>query len=296
MPEAPMITFESVTRDFGGTRALHGVDLEIPADTVVGVLGPNGGGKTTLLRHVPGLILPTSGTVKTFGHEAARLDDTQLSRIGYVSQETELLSWLSCGELMAYLRTGQPRWNQDLATRLQQAFDIDPKQRIAALSTGQRQRLAILVGMAHEPDLLLLDEPASALDPIARQDFLDLLIGMVLVPGRTILISSHILTDVEKVIDRVLILAAGRVQFFGTLDDLRETFHRVEILTTEAAVPAIGGTLCADRHGSRTVLTIGERTQAEVQADLARHGLDGKIQPLTFEEIYKAVVTGGLAC
>jgi len=295
MSDAPVVRFEHVTRDFGATRALHDILLEIPTDTVVGVLGPNGGGKTTLLRHIPGLALPTSGTVTTFGVPAARLDDARLSRIGYVSQETELLAWLTCGELIAYVQAGQPRWNHDLADRLVREFEIDLRRRIGALSTGQRQRLAILLGVAHEPDLLLLDEPASALDPIARQDFLDLLIGMVQEAGRTILISSHILTDVEKVIDRVLILAEGRVRYFGTMDDLRESFHRVELTAASGDLPAdltLEGALGVERSGRRVVVTVGGRTREQVLAEVGKLGLQSAASHLDFEAIYRAVVGG----
>jgi ABC-2 type transport system ATP-binding protein len=292
MNETPVVKLEHVTRDFGATRALQDINLEIPGDTVVGVLGPNGGGKTTLLRHMAGLALPTSGTVTTFGADAARLDDARLSRIGFVSQETELLGWLDCGELIAYVRAGQPRWNDDLADRLVREYEIDRRKRIGSLSSGQRQRLAILLGVAHEPDLLLLDEPASALDPIARQDFLDLLIGMVQVPGRTILISSHILTDVEKVIDRVLILVAGRVRYFGTLDELRESFHRVEITDAGEDQPAIVGAVNVERSGRSTLVTIEGRTRDQVLAEMARLGLAGSVTPLTFEEIYRALAGG----
>lgn len=258
MSDIPAVRFAGVTRHFGATCALRGIDLEIPADTVVGVLGPNGGGKTTLLRHIPGLLLPSSGTVTTLGADAARLDDGRLARIGYVSQETPLLGWVTCGELIAYVRAGHPRWNDDLARRLADTFAIDPRRRVGSLSTGERQRLAILIGVAHEPDLLLLDEPASALDPIARQEFLDLVIGMVQVPGRTILISSHILTDVEKVIDRVLILVDGAVRWFGTLDDLRETHHRVD------------------------GVVVAGRTREQLDA----HAV---VTPLSFEEIYGVI-------
>ncbi len=292
MSDALVVEFSHLTKDFGSARALSDLCLEIPSNTVVGVLGPNGGGKTTLLRHIPGLALPTTGKVTTLGVEAARLDDARLCRIGYVSQETELLGWLNCGELIAYIRAGQPRWNHDLAERLVREFEIDLHKRIGALSTGQRQRLAILLGVAHEPDLLLLDEPASALDPIARQDFLDLLIGMVQVPGRTILISSHILTDVEKVIDRVLILVDGRARFYGTLDNLRESHHRVNLAAGNGDLPALAGALDVTRHGRDASVIVGGRTQDQVLAELGKLGLRGEVTPLTFEEIYR-VVAGG---
>jgi ABC-2 type transport system ATP-binding protein len=292
MSDNAVVEFARVTRDFGATRALHDVELAIPPDTVVGVLGPNGGGKTTLLRLIPGLGLPSSGTVTTFGRESSRLDDDRLARIGYVSQEAELLGWLTCGELIAYVRAGQPRWNHDLAERLQREFAIEPRQRIGALSVGQRQRLAILLGVAHEPDLLLLDEPAAALDPVARQDFLDVLIGLVQVPGRTILIASHILTDVEQVIDRVLILVGGHVRYYGTLDDLRESHHRVESTTAGDELPALGGALTANRDGRHAVTLVGGRTREQVLAEVASLGLHAEVTPLTFEEIYRAVVGG----
>ena len=294
MSDQAVVQFQGVRKRYGRTVALDGVDLAIPPDTIVGVLGPNGGGKTTLLRHVPGLLLPTAGTVTTFGTRADRLDATQMARIGYVSQESELVGWLSTGEMIDFVRASQPRWNQALAERLARGFDLDPSKRVSALSTGQRQRLAILLAVAHEPDLLLLDEPAASLDPVARQDFLALLMEMIQTSGRAILISSHILTDIEKVVDRVLILDGGRVQYHGTLDDLRDRYHRVELQAAGAPLPAtlpLAGVRRLERDDRTAIATIADRSREDILRELAGLDCRSRVENLEFEDIYRLIVT-----
>ncbi|MBE0564888.1 MAG: ABC transporter ATP-binding protein, partial [Krumholzibacteria bacterium] len=237
MNEQPVARLRGVSKHYGATRALADVTLDILPGTIVGVLGPNGSGKTTLLGHVPGLLLPTAGTVETFGQPAARLDDAALARIGYVSQEPRLMEWLTVGETIDFVRAGRPRWDEALAQRLLKDFALDAGKRVGALSPGLRQRLAILLAVAPQPDLLLLDEPAASLDPVARHDFLLLLMELIQDGGRTILISSHVLSDVEKVVDTVLVINGGRVHCHQPLDELRETYHRVDLAAVAGELP-----------------------------------------------------------
>ena len=240
MSEQPVVRLRGVSKRFGTTLALNDVSLDIMPGTIVGVLGPNGSGKTTLMGHLPGLLLPTAGTVETFGTPAARLDDAQLGRIGYVSQEPRLMDWLTVAELTDFVRAGRPSWDDALATRLLKDFGLDPDKSVSALSPGLRQRLAILLAVAPRPDLLLLDEPAASLDPVARHDFLQLVMELIQDGDRTILISSHVLSDVEKVVDTVLVINNGQLHCHQPLDELRETYHRVDLTRRQrrAARPA----------------------------------------------------------
>ena len=159
---------------------------------IIGLLGANGSGKSTLLRHMIGLYPPSAGQCVTFGVDAAKLSPAELGRIGYVHQEGELLEWMKVSQLIRYAAAYYPTWNHDLEAEYIRDFELPLKQRIGSLSPGQRQKVAILLAIGFEPELLILDEPAAGLDPIARSDFLDLLLKIIQDGNRTIIISSHI--------------------------------------------------------------------------------------------------------
>ena len=190
------VEIKCLTKRFKKKTALDAVNWNVMPGRIIGLLGSNGAGKSTLIRHIIGLYLPSAGTCNTFGCEAAKLGPEQLARIGYVHQEGELLDWMTAGQLIRYVAAYYPQWNKDLEERYIEDFEIDLKDRVVSLSPGQRQKLAILLAIGHEPELLILDEPASALDPLARAQFLDWLLQIIQQKGRTILISSHILSDV----------------------------------------------------------------------------------------------------
>lgn len=294
MTEQPVVRLRGVSKLYGATRALDDVSLDIAAGTIVGVLGPNGSGKTTLLGHLPGLILPTSGTVETFGVPAARLGDAELARIGYVSQEPRLPEWLTVAETIEFVRTGRAGWDAALAKRLLADFELDPARSVGALSPGLRQRLAILVAVAPRPELLILDEPAASLDPVARHDFLRLLMELIQDQGRTILISSHVLSDVEKVVDSVLVINGGQVHCHQPLDDLREAYHRVDVMAIGADLPdplPLPGLLTVSGDRRRAMAVCGHVPRQQVEAAARALGVEAKVRGLEFEEIYRLIAT-----
>jgi ABC-2 type transport system ATP-binding protein len=233
----PFVQMSGVSKAFGSTRALDGVDLTIPPGRIIGLLGANGAGKSTLLRTIIGLYLPDSGKVVTFGRVARDLGPHQLARIGYVHQEGELLDWMTVGQLIRYVAAYYPSWNEDLECKYIADFSVNVNARVGSLSPGERQKVAILIAIGFEPELLILDEPASALDPIARARFLDLLLELIQTEGRTIVISSHILSDVEKVIDHVIIMDGGRIIRDSSFDDLREEYSRVRLTALHGSLP-----------------------------------------------------------
>jgi ABC-2 type transport system ATP-binding protein len=292
---APVISVRNLSKEYGKTRALSGVTLDIEPGQVVGVLGPNGSGKTTLLKHIIGLLRPSHGHVLTIGTEALDLDGAQMSRIGYVSQESELLDWLTVGETIDLARAHHAGWDSELAATLLEKFELGRGKKVGGLSLGNKQRLGIVLGVSHRPELLLLDEPAASLDPVVRQDFLDLLMELIQDCERTILISSHILTDVEKVIDQVLIMDRGAVHCFQPLDDLREEYFRVQLDAVGGELPAelnLTGTKHLKREGAGAIVTVHNPDRARLEAETGQLGCRVQIRNLDFEEIYRLVVTG----
>lgn len=291
----PIIKIESLTKRFKKKIALDSVNLDIFPGGIIGLLGPNGCGKSTLIRHIIGLYLPTSGSCNTFGKDTAKLNSREFSRIGYVHQEGELLEWMKVEQLIRYVRSYYPNWNRELELRYVQNFEITMKDRVGSLSPGQRQKLAILLAIGHDPDLLILDEPASALDPIARSQFLKLLLQMVQKEGKTILISSHILTDIEKIINHVIIMKDGRIIENKGLDNLLERYQRVHLTRIDKPLPEIlpfERILSCQRDDYRAVLILEIPDSDFDFIKYYSEKMDCRIDfhPLPLEEFYKIIM------
>jgi ABC-2 type transport system ATP-binding protein len=197
-------------------------------------------------------------------------------------------------QLIRYVSAYYENWNQDLEARYIEDFEISIKDRVGALSPGQRQKLAILLATGFEPELLILDEPASALDPIARSRFLDMLLHIIQDESRTIIISSHILSDVEKVIDHTLIMRQGRILRDCSFDDLREQFLKVTLTSQNGDLPAqlpFENMIDCQRDSTKAVLTLQNVSQDKLGEKAAILNCDIETRPLSLEEIYKAVIS-----
>ena len=189
--------------------------LTIPAGQVVGLVGPNGAGKTTLLQLAAGLLTPTSGTITVLGGQPGTAAPAQLARVGFVAQDAPVYARLS---VAGHLRMGawlNPGWDGELAERRISQLGLDPRQRAGSLSGGQRAQLALTLAVAKRPELLLLDEPVASLDPLARREFLQSLMEVVAEHGTSVVLSSHLIADLERVCDYLVVLAASRVQLAG---------------------------------------------------------------------------------
>ncbi|MEH0168448.1 ABC transporter ATP-binding protein [Roseateles microcysteis] len=218
---------QGVQVDFGAQQVLRGIDWQLLPGQVVGLLGRNGCGKTTLLETLLGLREPTAGTAMLFGQPVAGLDDAARARIGYVPQQAELFEWLTPAQLLAYFRSFYPQWNEAKVEGLMSRWDIARDKPIARLSGGQKQRLSIIRALAHEPDLLVLDEPVASLDPAGRRDFLRELVEQVIDRGTTVVFSTHILSDLERVAFNIAFLSQGRIALQAPLDELLESCRLV---------------------------------------------------------------------
>jgi len=220
-----VVEVSELTRRFGAKAALVSVSLTVPRGTVYGLVGENGAGKTTLIKHVLGLLRAETGTVRVFGRDPVEDPVGVLSRVGYLSEQNDLPGWMRVDELMRYSRAFRPTWDDAYAEELRAAFALDPAAKVGSLSRGQGARLGLLVALAYRPELLVLDEPSSGLDPIVRRDILEAVVRTIAHEGRTVLFSSHLLDEVERVADRVTMISRGRVALSGTLAALKESHH-----------------------------------------------------------------------
>ena len=221
----PVIDVSALTRRFGATTALASVSMSLPRGAVYGLVGANGAGKTTLIKHILGLLRAKSGSVRVFGLDPVADPVGVLSRIGYLSEENDLPGWMRVDELLRYSRAFYPAWDDGYADELRHTFALDPTARITNLSKGQKARAGLLIALAHQPELLVLDEPSSGLDPIVRRDILGAVIRTIAAEGRTVLFSSHLLDEVEEVADHVTMLSRGQVVLSAPLDAIKES-HR----------------------------------------------------------------------
>ena len=221
-----VISVTELTRRFDSATALDSVSLSLPRGAVYGLVGANGAGKTTLIKHIMGLLRAQSGSVRVFGLDPVADPVGVLSRIGYLSEENDLPGWMRVDELIRFSRAFYPAWDDDYAEELRQSFALDPAAKIKNLSKGQKARAGLLIALSYRPDLLVLDEPSSGLDPIVRRDILGAIIRTIADEGRTVLFSSHLLEEVEQVADHVTMIDRGKIVLSGALDAIRE-MHRV---------------------------------------------------------------------
>jgi ABC-type multidrug transport system ATPase subunit len=235
--EAPVIDIRNLSRRFGANDALSEVSLTIPRGVVFGLVGTNGAGKTTLIRHAMGLLRPQRGSVSVFGLDPVSHPTAVLARIGYLSELNELPEWMRVEELIHFTRAFYPSWDDSYARSLQRMFELDPGKQIQQLSKGQRARVGLLLALAYRAELLILDEPSSGLDPLVRRDILRAVIETIVQEGRTVLFSSHLLEEVERVADHVAIIERGRIIQNEPLEQLKSHYHRL-VLHFDSALAA----------------------------------------------------------
>jgi ABC-2 type transport system ATP-binding protein len=218
--DAVAIRTSALGKRYGSRWALQDCTLEIPAGSVTALVGPNGAGKTTLLHMVIGLVDPTSGTVEVFGHSPRRAAKDVLPRLGFVAQDHPLHRNLTIADTLAYGRKLNPSWNQPLAASRVDRLGLSLKQKVGRLSGGQQAQVALTLALAKEPRLLLLDEPVASLDPLARREFLNAVMEVVVDDGITVVLSSHIVAELERVCDHLITLAQGATQLTGSISDI----------------------------------------------------------------------------
>jgi ABC-2 type transport system ATP-binding protein len=260
--------------------ALRDCTLEIPGGRVVGLVGPNGAGKTTLLQLAVGLLAPTAGTIAVLGDPPAT-GPAQLARVGFVAQETPLYAGLSVAD---HLRAGawlNPGWDSGLAERRIEGLGIDPGQRAGKLSGGQRAQLALTLATAKRPELLVLDEPVASLDPLARRDFLRSLMDATAEHGVSVILSSHLVADLDRVCDYLIVLVASRVRVAGEVDTLLATHHRLSGPRRDPAALPDSWQVIEDSHTDKQS-TFVVRTSDPI------HDPAWTVRPLTVEDLVLA--------
>ncbi len=285
-----VIEIAGLTRTFGTKTALDNVSLAVPTGTVMGLVGENGAGKTTLIKHILGLLRAQTGSVRVLGRIPVDDPVGVLSQIGYLSEEDNLPGWMRVHELLRYARAFYPTWDDAYADSLRQEFGLDPKAFVKNMSKGQRARAGLTIALAYRPPLLVLDEPSSGLDPIVRRDILGAIIRTIADEGRTVLFSSHLLGEVERVSDQVAMIKSGKIVFCETMDEIKKTYNRITLRfsTPRETAPRMDGAL--DWHGGGhewSSVCRGRSEQIEAMAmDEGAHIV--ALAPASLDEIFVA--------
>ncbi len=217
---------DGLGKRYGSKWALRDCALEVPSGSVTALVGPNGAGKTTLLQLAVGLSEPSAGSIRVLGYSPREDAGSMLARIAFVAQEHPLYRNLTVGETMTFGRKLNPSWNDEIALGRLERLDLPLGQKVGRLSGGQQAQVALTLALAKRPELLILDEPVASLDPLARREFLQSVMEAVAETGLTVVLSSHIVTDLERVCDHLVILSAGRTQLVGQIDEILSS-HRL---------------------------------------------------------------------
>lgn len=283
-----VLEMRAVSKMYSGRSVLDRLNLEIPAGSVVGLLGKNGAGKTTLLRCALGLARPQHGSVTILNEPAWNLSASCKEHLGYVPQNPQLYPWMQVRHILAYTGSFYLRWNPKLVERLVREWEIPLARRAGTLSVGELQKLAIVLALGHEPALLVLDEPVASLDPAARREFLKVVLDIAAGGTRSVIFSTHITSDLERVADRVAILQQGQISFFGELGELKDQIKRLR-LTSRHAFPErfeLPGILSQRIEGNLALVTTRRLTPELVEQIESQWQAKVEVQDLNLEEIF----------
>jgi ABC-2 type transport system ATP-binding protein len=270
-------------KQYGRRWALTDCTLSVPAGHVAGLVGPNGAGKTTLLNLATGMLEPTTGSIEVLGGQPAA-SAAQLAKVGYVAQDTPVYAGLTVADHLRLGAAMNPAWDADVARGRIDRLQLDPKQKAGKLSGGQRAQLALTIAVAKRPELLILDEPIASLDPLARREFLQGLMEATAEHGLTVVLSSHLVEDLERICDYLVVLIAGRVQLAGEVDDLLASHY---LLTGPRRDPT---TLPA----SQQVITashVGRQSSLLIRSEEPVHDPAWTVDPVGIEDLVIAYMS-----
>jgi len=269
---------------YEGSNALNGIDLALEPGSVLGLIGRNGAGKSTLIRAMLGLLEPLAGEARVFGEPALQLSDAAKARIAYVPQQPEALAWLTAQQMLDFVGRFYPRWDKAFVTNTLERWRIQPNKLLAKLSPGERQRVDLIRALASQPELLVLDEPAAALDPVARRELLREVALRAGESGTTVLFSTHIVSDLERVASEVAFLHQGKLLMRCSVDETKERYARLW-LPGKMSAAAPTQSLSRRRHDDGSLSLVVERDASGHWPEAAR--LPGaRVDALGLEDLF----------
>jgi len=285
------IAVQGLVKRFGRKRVLEEVTIEVPRGKTYAFLGRNGAGKTTTIRILMGLDKGDAGNVSVLGLSPGKDAMEIRRRVGYMAEDQTMFGWMRVSETLGFVGAFYPTWDAGLADTLVKRFELPERTRVKALSKGQNCRLALLLALAHRPEVVILDDPTLGLDPIMRKEFLRDVVGFLQGGGTTVFFSSHLLYEVEPIADMVGILEGGRMIVQEETEQLREKVKRLVLPAQEyEKIGSLPGTLDAEVRGTQAAVVVEDVSEAERAA--AQAGVRVQVDDLNLDEIFEAYVIG----
>ncbi|WP_435276355.1 ABC transporter ATP-binding protein [Psychrobium sp. nBUS_13] len=284
-----IIKINNVAKSYKSQQVLQALDWEINEGDIVGLLGKNGAGKSTLLKSMLNLSEIDDGSITLFGESHLNLSTDVKSKLGYVPQENDEISWLTVKELIKFRKQFYTQWSDEKVDKLVEQWSIDLDKDVGDLSPGQMQRLLIILALAPMPTLMVLDEPAASLDPAARRLFLKEIISLASEEKVTVIFSTHITSDLERVANKVAILDQGKIRYFDDLDNAKENVVSLSINQqyTDITVPHL---LRVKQQNKRLQCVVSKLDQNWL-TEMEEQGVDVTVNPLGLEDIFLEITT-----
>ena len=296
-----LLEFHQVSRSFGRSQALKNASFRVPAGSITALLGPNGAGKSTALRIALNLLRPSSGEARVLGADSRKLGPAELARIGYVAEGMELPDWMTVDQFLAWCRPLYPKWDSDLERELSKQFALPGDRKLRHLSRGQRMKAALISALAYRPELLVLDEPFSGLDPLVRDEFITGLLELAGGEGFSVVLSSHDIEEVDRLADHVVMLNHGEVLLDESTESLLARHRRVEVLLPEnfGNLPSLPDTWIAPQSSGRVLRFADTAHDPAGFQQTAAKVFPGcpppDVQPYRLRELFVTLVRAGKA-
>jgi len=294
--DPPAIAVQGLSKKYDRRMVVDDLRFEVPTGSVCGFLGRNAAGKSTTIRMLMNLLDPTAGKALLLGLDCRKEHQALMQRVGYVAESPVLYDWMKVREIVRFTASFYAKWNQSSVHSLLQRFGIDAEQKVKNLSRGTYAQLALVLAMGHDPQLLILDEPATGLDVVVRRDFLESIIQLIQQEGRTVLFSSHLVHEVERVADQIVMIEGGRLLIAMGIDDLKRGIVRLVVRGKSAnTLVGLPGILRSSTDGGDLVLTVQDR-DGRTRKAIQESGNDVvEVIGLSLEEIFVDLV-GSTAC
>ncbi len=294
-PSTYAIETVGLTKRYDGKNAVTDLTLRIPPGEAFGFIGPNGAGKSTTIKMLLGMSRPNAGEARVLGHDAIRDAVALKQRVGYVPELHYIYRWMRVGEVIAFCRPLYANWNDRFCADLLKLFELNPEKKVKQLSKGMVAKLALLLAVAHDPEVLILDEPTSGLDPVVREEFLDGILHTLCERQRTILFSSHTLSDVQRIADTVGLIFEGRLIDHCRTEDLLSATKRVRAVLSDgcSAGPPPEGTIWQRAQQREWLMTVRGFSSSTLEFLRAKYSLDSiEVIDLGLEDVFKDLIKG----
>lgn len=283
-----------LTKQYGGVTVVDNLTLEIPRGNFLGLIGANGAGKSTTLKMLAGMLSQTSGTAEVLGTKIEDLQTEHISRIGYVPESHQIYRWMTIAEAVWFCKRLNPRWNDVTCADLLKLFRLDKAKKIKSLSKGMLAKLGLALAISHDPEVLLLDEPMSGLDPIAREEFLDGVLRTVTDRECTVILSSHSIDDVQRMSDSIGLIHQGRLLMHQPTEWILDETKRIRFVLDEGETPPkLDSTVWARNENREWFITVSKFSPLMIEKLNHQQSVSHvEVQDLSLEEVYKDFVRG----